>query len=135
MSAYINGSTMQTLLSLIESPFHPDFSTLYQKLGIASERFDSARNLHRALQKQPPDFFVGEFIYGWGNNYAGANISNLDVTIRTLQRFAPQAKVIVFMHPREEPHLGKLLELFPVHAVLQYPVSEQAMQAALQPPA
>jgi hypothetical protein len=135
MSAYINGSTMQTLFSLIESPFHPDFSTLYQKLGIASERFDSARNLHRALQKQPPDFFVGEFIYGWGNNYAGANISNLDVTIRTLQRFAPQAKVIVFMHPREEPHLGKLLELFPVHAVLQYPVSEQAMQAALQPPA
>jgi len=135
MSAYINGSTMQTLLSLIESPFHPDFSTLYQKLGIASERFDSARNLHRALQKQPPDFFVGEFIYGWGNNYAGANVSNLDVTIRTLQRFAPQAKVIVFMHPREEPHLGKLLELFPVHAVLQYPVSEQAMQAALQPPA
>ncbi len=135
MSAYINGSTMQTLFSLIESPFHPDFSTLYQKLGIASERFDSARNLHRALQKQPPDFFVGEFIYGWGNNYAGANVSNLDVTIRTLQRFAPQAKVIVFMHPREEPHLGKLLELFPVHAVLQYPVSEQAMQAALQPPA
>lgn len=24
----------------------------------------------------PPDFFVGEFIYGWGNNYAGANVSN-----------------------------------------------------------
>ena len=66
------------------------------------------------------------------NNYAGANVSNLDVTIRSLQRFAPQAKMIVFMHPREEPHIGKLLELFPVHAVLQYPVSEQAMRAALQ---
>ncbi len=126
---------MKTLFSLIESPFHPDFSTLYQKLGIASERFNSARNLHRALQKLPPDFFVGEFIYGWGNNYAGANISNLDVTIRTLQRFAPQAKVIVIMHPREEDHIGKLLELFPVHAVLTYPVSEQAMQAALETPA
>jgi hypothetical protein len=75
---------------------------------------------------------VGEFIYGWGNNYAGANISNLDVTIRSLQRFAPQAKMIVFMHPHEKPHIGKLLELFPIHAVLTYPVSEQAMQAALQ---
>ena len=122
---------MPTLFSLIESPFPPDFNALYQKLGIVAERFDTARNLHRALQKQPPDFFIGEFIYGWGNNYAGANVSNLDVTIRTLQRFAPQAKVIVFMQAREEPHIGKLLELFSIHAVLTYPVSEQQMQAAL----
>ena len=126
---------MKTLYSLIESPFHPDLSALYQKLGIESERFNSARNLHRALQKQPPDFFVGEFIYGWGNNYAGANVSNLDVTLRTLQYKAPQAKVIVLMHPREADHIGKLLELFPVHAVLTYPVSEPVMQAALQGPA
>jgi protoheme ferro-lyase len=123
---------MKTLYSLIESPFPPDFRALYQKLGVEAEHFTSARNLHRALQKQPPDFFVGEFVYGWGNNYAGANVSNLDVTIRTLQRFAPQAKVIVFMHPREADHIGKLLELFPIHAVLAYPVSEQSMEAALQ---
>lgn len=41
-------------------------------------------------------------------------------------------KVIVFMHPREADHIGKLLQLFPVHAVLTCPVSEQQMQAALQ---
>ena len=131
MSTHINDSSMQTLFSLIESPFSPDFSALYQRLGIVAERFDTARNLHRALQKQPPDFFVGEFVYGYGNNYAGANVSNLDVTLRSLQYFAPQAKMIVFMHPREEPHIGKLVELFPIHAVLTYPVTEQAMQAAL----
>ena len=125
---------MKTLFSLIESPFHPDFRALYQELGIVAARFDSARKLHRALQKQPPDFFVGEFIYGYGNNYAGANVSNLDVTLRTLQCFAPQAKMIVFMHPREEPHIDKLLELFPIHTVLTYPVSEQAIQAALRIP-
>lgn len=125
---------MKTLFSLVESPFHPDFTALYQKLDIAAQRFDSARNLHRALQKQPPDFFVGEFIYGWGNNYAGANVSNLDVTIRTLQRFAPQAKVIVFMHPREEDHIGKLLELFPLHAVLSYPVDAGRLEAVLAQP-
>ena len=125
---------MKTLFSLIESPFHPDFRALYQALGIVAASFDSARKLHRALQKQPPDFFVGEFIYGYGNNYAGANVSNLDVTLRTLQCFAPQAKMIVFMHPREEPHIDKLLELFPIHAVLTYPVSEQAIQAALRIP-
>lgn len=125
---------MPTLFSLIESPFHPNLSALYQTLGIEPHSFDSARNLHRALQKQPPDFFVGEFIYGWGNNYAGANVSNLDVTLRTLQCFAPQAKLIVFIHPREEAHIDKLLALFPIHAVFTYPVNEQALLAALSEP-
>lgn len=126
---------MKTLFSLTESPFSPHFPGLYRELGIVAERFDSARNLHRALQKRAPDFFVGEFIYGWGNNYAGANVSNLDVTLRTLQCVAPQAKTIVFMQPGEAPHIGKLLELFPIHAVLTYPVSEKQMRALLQTPA
>lgn len=127
----VDFSPMKTLFSLIESPFHPDFSALYDKLGIESGRFNTARNLHRAIQLQTPDFFVGEFIYGWGNNYAGANVSNLDVTLRTLQYLAPQAKVIVLMQERESAHIDKLLALFPVHAVLTFPVSEQAMQDAL----
>lgn len=122
---------MKTLFSLIESPFHPDLGALYQRLGISAERFNSARNLHRAIHKLPPDFFVGEFIYGWGNNYAGANVSNLDVTLRTLQCQAPQAKVIVFMHPREADHIDKLLALFPIHAVFSYPIDETALAAAL----
>ena len=83
---------MKTLFSLIESSFPPDFPDLHQELGIVAERFDSARNLHRALQKRAPDFFVGEFVYGWGNDNAGATVSNLDVTLRTLQAVAPQAK-------------------------------------------
>lgn len=123
---------MKTLFSLIESPFPPDFRALYAELGIEAQRFDSARNLHRALQKQQPDFFIGEFVYGWGNNYAGANVSNLDVTLRTLQYLAPQAKTIVFLHEREAPHVDKLLTLFPVHAVLQYPIGEPQLRAALQ---
>ena len=126
---------MKTLYALVESPFSPHFPDLYRELGIVAERFDSARNLHRALQKQAPDFFLGEFIYGWGNNYAGANVSNLDVTLRTLQCVAPQAKTIVVMQPSEAPHIGKLLELFPIHAVLKYPVTEEQMRAALQTPA
>lgn len=123
---------MKALYALVDSPFASHFPDLYQALGIVVERFDSARNLHRALQKQPPDFFVGEFIYGWGNDYAGATVSNLDVTLRTLQAVAPQAKVIVVMQPSEEAHIGKLLALFCVHAVLKYPITEEQMRAALQ---
>jgi hypothetical protein len=123
---------MKTLFSLIESPSHPNFTALYQRLGIEVEFFDTARKLHKALQKQAPDYFVGDFIYGWANNYAGTNLCNLDVSLATLQRFAPEAKVIVFAHPRDELHVGKLAALFPIHVVLKYPVAEQAMQAALQ---
>lgn len=76
---------------------------------------------------------MGEFIYGWGNNYAGANVSNLDATLRTLQCAAPKAKVIVVMQPGEAPHIGKLLELFPIHAVLKYPVSEEEIGPCCKP--
>jgi hypothetical protein len=126
---------MKPLYSLVQSPLPSHFANLYQELGITAERFDSARNLHRAIQKQPPDFFVGEFVYGWGNDYAGATVSNLDVTLRTLQAAAPQARVIVVMQPSEEAHIGKLLDLFPVHAVLKLPVTQEQMRAALQGPA
>lgn len=123
---------MSLLYALHESPFACQFPDLYRELGIEAVRFDSARNLHRALKQRLPDFFVGEFVYGWANNYAGANVSNLDVTLRTLQAFAPQARIIIVMQPSEAAHIGKLLELFPVHAVLQYPVSEEQMRAVLQ---
>jgi len=123
---------MKTLYSLVQSPFAAHFPDLYQALGIVAERFDSARNLHRAIQKQPPDFFVGEFVYGWGNDYAGATVSNLDVTLRTLQAAAPQAKIIVVMQTSEEAHIGKLLDLFPIHAVLKLPLTQEQMRATLQ---
>lgn len=123
---------MKTLYALLASPFAAHFPELYQELGIVAERFDSARTLHRALKTQVPAVFVGEFVYAWGNDYAGNTISNLDVTLRTLQAKAPKAKIIVVMQPREAPHIGKLLEVFPAQAVLQYPIAEEQMRAALQ---
>lgn len=122
---------MKTLYTLSASPFSVHFPALYQALDIAAERFDSARNLHRAMKTQRPDFFVGEFIYAWGNDYAGNTVSNLDVTLRTLQALAPQAKIIITVQPSEEAHIGKLLEVFPVHAVLKHPIAEEQMRAAL----
>ncbi len=122
---------MKVLYTLTASPFAAHFPALYQELDIAAEHFDSARNLHRALKKQAPDFFVGEFIYAWGNDYAGNTVSNLDVTLRTLQAKAPRARILVVMQPGEAAHIDKLLALFPVHAVLQYPIAEEHMRAAL----
>ena len=122
---------MTRLFTLAESPLHPNFSALYQQLGIQEARFTMARKLHKVLKQQAPDFLVGEFVYGYGNNYAGVNVCNLDVTLHALQRFAPQAKVIVFTHPDDLAHTTKLTTLFPIHAVLKYPVDEADMREAL----
>lgn len=83
------------------------------------------------LKKQQPDYVVAEFFYGYGNNYAGVNISNLDVFLYSLQRYAPQARVIVMVDKSERQYVDKLNEIFSLHAVLQHPVSNAQLEALL----
>ena len=84
-----------------------------------------------ALKSQPFDFIVAEFFYGYGSNYAGVNISNLDVMLYSLQKYSPDTHVIVLVEKSEREYVDKLNEIFPLHAVLQYPVSESEMKQAL----
>jgi hypothetical protein len=123
---------MKTLHTLSASPFALQFPDLFQELDMVAAHFDSARNLHRALKTQKPDIFIGEFVYAWGNDYAGNTISNLDVTLRTLQAAAPRAKIIVVMQAAEAAHIDKLLAVFPVHATLILPCSADALRAVLK---
>jgi len=120
-----------TLFSIIESPLHPDFSEVYKRAGIHEVKLTSIRKAINELKKQPPDYIVAEFFYGYGNNYAGVNISNLDVFLYSLQRYAPQARVIVMADKSERQYVDKLQDLFSVHAVLQHPVSGADIEKAL----
>lgn len=113
---------MPVIFSIIESPLHPDFSELYQELGLQQIKLSSMRKAMSELKKQTPDFVVAEFFYGYGNNYAGVNISNLDVFLHSLQRYAPMAKVIVLVDKSERQYVDKLLEMFPLHGILAQPV-------------
>jgi len=121
-----------TLYSIIESPLHPDFSTLYRRLELQQIQFTSTRKAISQLKKQPPEFVVAEFFYGYGNNYAGINISNLDVFLRSLQKYAPQCHVVVLVDKAESQYVEKLNTILPVHAVLQHPVSESQMEQKLR---
>ena len=78
------------------------------------------------------DVVVAEFFYGYGNNYAGANISNLDVLLSSLQKYAPRARVIVLVDGSERAHVDKLAQRFPLYAVLRHPVTEATMAPLLQ---
>ena len=123
--------SQKVVFSIIESPLHPNFSNLYQSLNIQNIQFNSMRKALSQLKKQQPDFVVAEFFYGYGNNYAGVNVSNLDVFLCSLQKYAPEAKVIAMVEKSEREHVAKLTELFTLHAVLQHPVSPQALSEHL----
>lgn len=120
-----------TLFSIKDTPTHPDNSRLYAQLGIEEVVVDSMRKACNLIKKQQPDFVIAEFIYGYGNNYAGVNISNLDVFLHAKQRYAPMAKIIVLVDKSERQYVDKLLELFPIHGVLTLPASTTALTELL----
>jgi hypothetical protein len=120
-----------TLFSVIESAAHPNFTALYQRLKVNEVKFNSMRKVIAQLKKQQPDFIVAEFSYGYSSNYAGVNISNLDVLLASLRKYAPHARVIVMVDKAEQQYVGKLAELFPLYAVLQFPVRELEIESLL----
>ena len=121
------------LFSIIESPGHPNLSGLYRRLGLNELRLGSQRKAVQALKRSKPEWVVAEFFYGFGNNYAGVNISNLDVMLYSMQKYAPDTKLIVLVSVDERQYVDKLADIFPLHAVLQYPVAEAEIADLLKP--
>jgi DNA-binding NarL/FixJ family response regulator len=119
------------LYSIVESPAHPNLSALYRRLGFEELRLPSQRKAVQALKSRPPDWVVAEFFYGFGNNYAGANLSNLDVFLGSLQRYAPGARVIVLGAKDQRAYVDLLAERFPLHGVLAQPVRQDELEAIL----
>jgi len=119
------------LFSIIESPRHPNFLALYTRLGLEEHCFNSMRKVIKQLKTRQPDYIVAEFFYGYGNNYAGVNISNLDVMLYSLQKYSPTTKVIVLVDKTERQYVDKLNDIIPLHAVLIRPFSESVMRNAL----
>ena len=121
----------KTLFSIIESPAHPDFSSLYKKLGIREIRLNSIRKANAELKKQIPDIVVAEFIYGYGSNYSGVHISNLDVFLVSMQKHQVHARVIVMVDKSERQYVDKLHEIYPLDTVLVQPVIMSQMEKVL----
>ncbi len=120
------------LLSIVESPGHPNFSALYRQLGIEEQRLPSQRKAIQAIKTVSPQWVVAEFFHGFGNNYAGANLSNLDVLLASLQKYAPAARMIVLVDKSQRIYVNRLAERFPLHAVLEQPVVAEAMANLLR---
>lgn len=119
------------LFDVPESPLHPDLGPICNEIGIERTVFSSQRKAMAALKRARPDYLAADFFFGYGNNYAGANVSNLDVMLRSLQRFAPTARTLVFADRSELAHVGKLEALFPLYAVMPLPVDWSALRTLL----
>lgn len=117
--------------SIIESAAHPDLSTLYQRYGYQQVQMTSVRKAIQELKRQVPDLVVADFLYGYGNNYAGVNISNLDVFLYSLQKYAPACRIITLYEKSEQVYIGKLQELFSITASFAYPVTEKNIETVL----
>ncbi len=89
------------------------------------------REAIKALKTETPDFVIAEFFFGYGNNYAGVNLSNLDVFLSSLQKYAPQACVLVIADKADKEHVARLGKLFDINTVLLRPVSEQQLSDVL----
>lgn len=120
-----------TILSLIESPTHPKLSELYKTLGAREIKVNSSRNAIKALKTYQPEFIVAEFFYGYGNNYAGVNVSNLDVLLSSLPKYSPHSKTIVFVNKEESQYITKLNDLYPLHGAFLYNTPNFAIEEAI----
>ena len=122
---------MKTLFSIIESSGHPNASELYESLGIKETKITSMRKAIAALKKQQPDYIVAEFFYGYGNNYAGVNISNLDVLLYSLQKYSEHTRVIVLVDKSELKYVNKLNKIITLHDILKFPFNKEQLQKSL----
>jgi len=120
-----------TILSIIESPTHPKLSSLYDNMGAREIKVNSTRNAIKALKTYQPDFIVAEFFYGYGNNYAGVNVSNLDVLLSSLPKYSPNTKTIVFVEKEEAQYIEKLHALYPLHGAFLHDTPEYAIEESL----
>lgn len=122
---------MTKVLSIIESTMSPDCGAFYQQLGFTETRVSSMRKALAAVKKTDFDFIVCEFMYRYGNDYAGCTVSNLDVLLASLQKYAPKTKVIAIVEKSELQYVNRLTDQFPLHEVLVHPITPDALHAAL----
>src|SRR5512139_1343639 len=120
-------TTMPLLFSVVDSPRHPNFSALYQRLGIEELRFDSQRKAIAQLKTRKPGIIVADFVYAFSTYYQATNISNLDVLLHSLIKYGCHPKVIVLAGKSERQHVDKLTAIYPLHGVLVLPIKESEL--------
>ena len=124
--------SQKIIYSIAESPAHPDLHALYTSLNYSERHFTSTRKAIQALKKDLPDVLIADFIYGYGNNYAGVNVCNLDVFMYTLAKYQVDIPLILFSEKAEVKFIEKFSELFTIKDFLTYPIDTEKLEGILK---
>ncbi len=117
------------LLAIVEMGGYPECAALYQSKGFLPEKVYSVRKAQAWLKKRQPAVVITEFHF---DPDLRDRMSNLESLMATLQRYAPEAKVIVFIDREHRPRLEQVEVRYPVFGSLDYPIDEQRLAELLE---
>ena len=118
-----------TLLAIVEMGGYPDFSSLYRSAGFSPVKVHSVRKAQAWLKKNRPAVVVTEFHF---DPELRDRMSNLESLFATLQRYASEARVVVFIEKAHRPRLQRVEARHPVFASLDYPVDADRLRKVLE---
>lgn len=117
------------LLALVELGGYPNFIPLYQSLGYRVEMVNSVRKAQAWLKKHRPEVVVAEL-------YVDPNfrdrLSNLESLLASLQRYVPDARVLVFHDKHYQDRLEQVSRRYPIHAAFSFPIDESSLADILR---
>ena len=116
------------LLAIVEMGGYPDFAPLYAQKGYQVEKVHSMRKAQAWLKRNQPDVVVTEFHF---DPELRDRMSNLESLFATLQRYAPAARVVVFIDRSHRPRLERVAARHAVAGSLDYPVDREALSRLL----
>jgi DNA-binding NtrC family response regulator len=118
----------KSLLWVFELGGYPNFTPLFESLGLTVTQVRSARKAMAAMRKSPPHILLAEFNY---QSDFRDRTSSLESLLATVQHLG-DTKVIVFYEKETQHQLDRLLEQRKVFAALVYPVEETALRAVVE---
>ncbi len=106
---------------------YPNFSALINQAGYHVAIETTMRKAMVQLKKNTPNVVIAEF--NFQTDFRDRS-SNLESLMATLQRF-PSVKVIVFYEKEHLAHFKRLQESYDFHCALDFPISEEKLEACL----
>jgi DNA-binding NtrC family response regulator len=118
----------KTLLSVVGPVASPHLLALYRTLDFTVITANSTRKALAHIKNNKPDIIVAEFLF---SPTYGSQLSNFEALLAGVQRDAPQAKIIALYDKKDQPHLLKVSERFPLFGYFSFPVDEQKLKDCL----
>lgn len=119
----------RSLLSIIEIGGYPNPNPLYRALGFEVQTCTAMRKALAWLKGHCPEVVVAEFNF---DPTFRDRLSNVESLLASLQRQKCPARVILLLEPGRQVQLDEVLKRYQVQGIVELPMAEGALEAALK---